>query len=829
MIKNYNIFRFFILAMLLCLSGISNVYAAPQDYYPENEEEFDSMIKWENYMRDSRAASHACTDKIIWDSSELETTCMPSVLSKDGDSCDSGLGGVGASLGVAVGAALMTGGLLAGPGVLIAGVGYAVMTDICASSYVMAPYEVVNKWNDKKCVDSNGQVNFEAGSLTVTDMPYFFHCDPNYDPVTKTNINGVAGKEEWVGRTLGYAGGASAFCNDPRLASHRNNIKNSVNTVYMNVSTWLERNIRVGSWEPCYSGRTVEFTQITPGEDVYKFPANFSAYFRIHPSSGKVQICVAAPYTFLPIRVGCTTTAPPGDEVNIDPFLKAYVQGTRCAYLLKPREDLQSLGKAITGVLPSNPVKKFLASDMHITSTVVGCIKDMLLKIFIVSPDQQVTNGPRPFFQVFQERMKQIVMAALMLSLTFFGLKIMTAGQPPQKGEMIMYALKFAVVLYFGVGAGFYEVRDGEAQGLFPNLMQVPDELADIFLQAQNVNDPANYCRFPYRQGNILGEHDISITEFAGTIGTEGSTGMGFVKMTVWDLVDCKIVNYLTLGSCDYSLTGMLSAWFTSASLLASKIGIILGIVSFFYTFFVLVTMFKFAHIFILCMFTVTILIFLAPIFLLFLMFEPTKNIATKWFNWILAYLIYPALLFAFIALMLSTFDAIFYGNLSQSTSTNAGQINFRTACIGNESVFCKTQELIGYKNACAEGSITSSLVSQAKPIDGMSSFTGLKDEVAEAYFNAMLKMLLFAFLFYLFLGSVTDFMAIMLGVVGFGGMAKGIGSIVGPLASVGGAAGKMGAKAGATAAGGALGAAGGAAAAGAGKAAGAIRNKIKG
>lgn len=817
-IKRLNILLFIILFAQFCAVNLAN--ADPATYYPNEEEEFDSQIKWENFIKNNGiAATHSCSGKLIWDSSELDNTCIPTVITKEGDSCDTnGAGNSGALIigALSGGAGLAVGGLSAGVAIaalpfaiVAAGISYGVMTDACASMYVMAPHEVVNKNLGNKCTDVGDKVVWPDSAITNIDVPYFFHCDPRYDPNTGASIPN--NKQEWIGRTLGYAGSASAMCNNSKLSSQMSFMKNSVNSIYVASYSWLER-IWYSNWKPCESGiRGSDPKKVIPGEDsVYVYPANVEAYYRVNPTSGKIQICAAAPYFFIPIRIGCTTTAPPGDEVNIDPFLLNYVQDTRCAYLIKPREDLQSLGSSLSAPA-HNPVKKFLMSELHITSTVVGCIKDMLIKIFVKSPNVQVVNGPKPFFQVFQERMKQIVSAALVLFATLLGIKIMTSGQPPQRAEMIMYAIKFALVIYFALGPGFYEVKNNQVEGLFPSLMQVPDELANIFLEAQNVNDPGQYCYFPYKQGNLLGENEVGVSEFGGgVVATEGSRGNGFVKMTVWDLVDCKMVNYLTLGSCDYSLSGMLSAWFTSASLLSSKIGVILAIVSFFYTLFVLMTMFKFAHIFILCMFTVTILIFLAPIFLLFMLFDATKNITTQWFKWILAYLIYPALLFAFVALIFATFDAVFYGNVQVAGNTSANGVDYKAACAGIDSVFCKTQELIGYVNSCEGGTITAKLIEKKEPIEGAGKFNALKDSIAEAYFNGMLKMLLFAFLFYLFLDSVTSFMAIMLGVVGMGDVAKGVGVIAAPMAAVGGFAARVGGKAAGTVAGGAVGAAAG-------------------
>ncbi|WHQ46724.1 MAG: hypothetical protein MTP17_04490 [Candidatus Midichloria sp.] len=59
-------------------------------------------------------------------------------------------------------------------------------------------------------------------------------------------------------------------------------------------------------------------------------------------------------------------------------------------------------------------VKDFLSSDMYIINTVIGCIQNLLIKAFIEHSGVNV-NGQKPFFQIVQEHLKQIVYVALVL------------------------------------------------------------------------------------------------------------------------------------------------------------------------------------------------------------------------------------------------------------------------------------------------------------------------------------------------------------------------------------------------------------------------------
>ncbi|MDJ1257025.1 MAG: hypothetical protein MRQ12_06050, partial [Candidatus Midichloria mitochondrii] len=80
-------------------------------------------------------------------------------------------------------------------------------------------------------------------------------------------------------------------------------------------------------------------------------------------------------------------------------------------------------------------------------------------------------------------------------------------------------------------------------------------------------NDPIGFCQYQLEGFNLFGEREIPVSAVIQSTGTEGASSgyilnqtlqptMGFkdkVKITVWDLIDCKLLNYLNLGSCKYT------------------------------------------------------------------------------------------------------------------------------------------------------------------------------------------------------------------------------------------------------------------------------------
>jgi len=426
------------------------------------------------------------------------------------------------------------------------------------------------------------------------------------------------------------------------------------------------------------------------------------------------------------------------------------------------------------------------------------------MQIFMTNP--AVSNNPaapKPFFQVVQERFKQIVLAALTLYVALIGLKIITAGQPPSRGEAVMYVVKFGLVLFFATGDAWYRIEDGKRVGIYPAILDTSEELASIFLEAQNVNDPLKMCYLPYGNNgqNILANKDISI----GTSGTATEGYPGYIKTTVWDLVDCKVVNYLSFGSCDYSLKGLMSAWL-GAGMIFTNFALAISLII--YSIMTLITVFKFAHIFILSMFTITILVFLSPIFILFALFEPTKAMFQSWMKMIIGYMLYPALLFAFVAIMFATFDSIMYGDLDFSDTdiedaSNAPTTTFeniradtrsgiKAACakVRSSSIYCENLAYAAVPDPCVSvGSALSTDLIEKKNVTGFGDYQKVSDDYASAIQPHVGKMLLFSFLFYLFLGSITEFMAAIVGVRGLGNESQGLSAPLAPMKMAAGAA----------------------------------------
>lgn len=698
------------------------------------------------------------------------------------------------------------------------GIEYIIMLDICTNAYIIAPHEYANIALGYKCdpTKSNGNVKFVQGSnslppLTAVDVPFFYHCDPKYDPDTGVELaSSDPDYKEKLDNTYGYMQEASPYCTNqygklvgpgakgisgngfPGDAPKDLKKLSSGHVLVYHTSIWERLFGKNGDWTDAFSWIIYGFADqhdactfqkggtlfdIT-GSSASQGSFDFIGYYRFNSDIGRVQLCVATPYTLFPVKIGCTYVPPPVSLVDV-PNLNVG-EGTRCEYFSNGRTDLKSLGLYINkeGSLSDEygnkkSVSNFLMSEMHVTSTTVGCILDLLERVFI-NP-----NSESGFFTEIKKNLKKIVLAAITLYLCLTGIKIMNSGGALKRSDYLMFAIKLALVVYFTLGNAWFAIDEkGKKVGIYYGIIDGSQQIASYFMGAQNMSDPLGHCRFQYGNEQLLSQRDISAT--GGIVATSGSNSV--VKMTVWDLIDCRLINYLNMGTCNYSFAGLIAIWSITALILVSGIGFVLCIAMFIYTYMLLKIIFKFTHIFILSMFSITILVAVSPIMITFALFDFTKGIYETWFKMLFGYIIYPGLHFAFIALMLATFDNIYFGDLKMDPESpsifqqckDKGSSESPICAIANNVSSNSTVDN-SMKDMCDMdiGHIVKGLY-ETTDLWILGTFTKMSSSVVDALFLTMLKLALMAFLFFMLMNTISTFFAYLTGVESVAGLAKG-------------------------------------------------------
>lgn len=668
------------------------------------------------------------------------------------------------------------------------------LIDVCFSHYILTPseyYMANGGLNDASSISvdnisckatKGGNIYIDMAKqsnyLTNIELPYFYSC-------SKTSSY-----KGYVGTDMELCGTKSKDRAMPNLA-HK---------IIIGKTSLLDRIAGAVSSKgraPC-AIKDDEFLLLDPqSRDISYFGYTYFAFYRMHES--RIELCAVASSIILPFPVvlGCTSVPPPTEEYKYPKEYNVLFDGTKCKYILpgNRRMDLMNLSTFISkDAKDTNSVTLFLESDWHIISTVSTCIQDLLTKVFI----DNTVNPDKAFMAQIENGMKSIVFATLLLYITLIGIKILMNNQEPTRGEWMIYLMKFAVVLAITTTGIWFDKSDANPRGigLYKTLIESGQFFADIFMQARNSGDPIQMCSFNYKGKNVLSQNDIDIG------------GGEIVKMTVWDYLDCVLATYLNFNSCKFSMSGMVVFWFTSCAIFSFPLGFVLAIAMLIYCVMVLLIILQFMHIAILTMFAITVLVMISPIMMCFFLFDTTKDITMSWFKLLLGYMLYPGMIFAFMAFMLTTFDYIFYGLNTQdkidalnSIRTECGanpdkctitDVRLKKICGNKEpekaSVYCamlaSMKDHGGSLTNCSlkTGAMTTILTEEWLMSPFFGYVTRLRVEVISDFFDPVVQLALFAMLFYFFLRQVTHLLSMLLGVEGMTGfaIAGAIGVVIG-------------------------------------------------
>ena len=529
-----------------------------------------------------------------------------------------------------------------------------------------------------------------------------------------------------------------------------------------------------------------------------------TSYYRINSNTNRYEACLTSPLTFFPLVIGCAPVAPPLEENVMPTTLLTYTENTRCQYLGQQRYDLKNLGNYIkTNELvasgkgnmysaagafsPTYPVYDseniigFLKSDLHIVSTAIGCIQDMVVNMFTL-PAAGSTNG-QPFLGMVQSNMRSFIMAVLTLYVALVGIKIMTSGASLKRGEYMMFMFKFAFVLYINtVGFWVATASDPNSLNVFPSLIYGSDYLISMFTSALNANDPLGACSYIYNNTELLAEQTINLPEYASIQTTPNDLG---VHLTIWDLIDCKIANYLNFGSCHYSGSGLISLLLVG---LSASFGayLLYAIVVMAYMYLLVTMILKFTRITILCSIILATLVIVSPLFSCFLLFDKTKSMFQDWFKALLGYMLYPAFLMAYFVLMFLSIDSLYYSGLDLVAAHNnattaeygdSARLNIlKTACLNVDNIFCSTVTFIGDPCASNPADYVTKFSENSSLFSGQSStftqkmkknMTKLGDAIMVKYLKPTVSMMLFSLLFYLLMDSSIKLISLITSIHG--------------------------------------------------------------
>ena len=272
-----------------------------------------------------------------------------------------------------------------------------------------------------------------------------------------------------------------------------------------------------------------------------------------------------------------------------------------------------------------------------LTEYIVTCVKTVVLQAFI------------QFVVQFYTIMHQIIMAAMTLAVTLFGVLILTGMIEKSARDSFVGLFKFGCVLFF--------VR--------------PDTVTQIFDMGMNSMD--------------------GLTDIVFQFG-KGGSGRCYDNATLWDRIDCMLDLLIGIvksggpggagagGGGGAAAAGGLqgisrgSMHFMMSSIAGSGLGALIGMLGFYTVYTILMATIKSIHTYLAAIIALAFILVLAPMFVPLIMFKATRTYFDKWHRIATSFVLQPVILFGFISLMMIALEDMLVGEQNQGAY-------YRVAC----------------------------------------------------------------------------------------------------------------------------------------------------
>ena len=417
---------------------------------------------------------------------------------------------------------------------------------------------------------------------------------------------------------------------------------------------------------------------------------------------------------------------------------------------------------------------------LPVTSVIVQCIKDSMDLVLYGCIDYQ--SGGRVqtgFLRTVQNKLKKVVHAILVLAVMLFAMKIVLTSELPKGAELFILLLKFTFVIFLTK-----DTAEDDGMALYSKYLQkISLGLSELVLDAGNDRGLCAYKASDY-------------------IVKAGSKTFDYSYLMIWDKLDCRLAYYIgspfiKAGSMAGTGIVVTLVFFPLLILTAAifALDFVLFILMLIYFVILITLIIWIVYVYIMAIVAFGILILVSPLFIPMILFSYTKNFFDGWLKELIAYSIYPIVLFAFLGFVFTVFDDFFFGDT---------QFEEKTAKIMSRNV-----KYYFVKNNCdpsALGCMLGSVKFATKPLIFSIKTTQFDSgiDLGSKFRSKILIGSLLMFLFFNFVSILTALAAELAGgsraAMGLGdagsfyNMAgKGVGKIFGGAKAVGGMAARAG------------------------------------
>lgn len=292
------------------------------------------------------------------------------------------------------------------------------------------------------------------------------------------------------------------------------------------------------------------------------------------------------------------------------------------------------------------PVTSHIAECMQssLSSVLFGCQKNNNS-----SGGVQTQIGPG-MLTIAHQNLSKISMILISLAIAIFAIRITLAGHIPQVGEVVMFAMKIGIVLFFTYGS----LGSKGMLWTYSNILNLSSGLSKMMLDT--LANQNGVCKFNDQDYSVISNQNIFYQK-----------NYSFLKP--FDILDCNMFFYLggsLLGYKDAeasSWEGLVNIMPKIIALSSTVLLVIFtildpaGILLLFFSIFILTLIISIVSLIMISMLFLALLVLISPLIIPSLLFNYSKSFFDGWLKEIFAYTMISPFLYLFLVLMISTFN----------------------------------------------------------------------------------------------------------------------------------------------------------------------------
>jgi type IV secretion system protein VirB6 len=295
----------------------------------------------------------------------------------------------------------------------------------------------------------------------------------------------------------------------------------------------------------------------------------------------------------------------------------------------------------------------------NFSGRMMQCVRESLDGLFFentLCPSNFQLNN----FATVTNYLKKIIFTLLAMYTIFYGIKILLDPEQFKAEEALIFVVKMLLVIYFTVGFQFASIfankltmqpQNGITDVLLPLFRSISTDLSQIVLGAsRSSSEGIGLCQFDPK-----------------------SYPKGYSYFAMFDAIDCRIGYFLGYGMLydSFKNPSKKSDSFPGGGFLLLKVitGLLIGspvlaIFNILFVYLFLHTLIvRFIGMFMFYTISLYAMFFISPIFIPMALFEKTRDMFDGWLKVTLSFALQPAIVAAFMTMMLTMYDKALYGN----------------------------------------------------------------------------------------------------------------------------------------------------------------------